>query len=379
MDSGKVTILVLLDLSSAFDCIDKFILFDILRHMGIRGSALAWLVDYLSNRTQSVTVRMEASQKMPVTFGVPQGSVLGPLLFSIYLTGLRDVISKHNIPHIVYADDIQLFISATPQLLSTSIRQIEDCIRDIFEWLCSMKLMLNAKKTEVILLGSDHALSKCQFPGINVCGNLILPSKHVKSLGVILDCNLSMALHVNKIRASSFSRIKLIARVRKNLNQKRACLLVKTLVLPHIYYCVSLLAGINTTLIMKLQRIVNSSIRLVHRIHKYNSIPQSLAQAQWPPVEVLIKLGTMRILFGVLKYSKPTFLHSLVSAHSSGRGLRSDEQSLLAIPRTHRTAGDRAFRVFGPRLWNSLPELVKRQLRYDTFLAECMKFFLSSD
>jgi hypothetical protein len=192
-------------------------------------------------------------------------------------------------------------------------------------------------------IGLDPALTKCHFSGINVCGNLILPSKHVKSIGVILDCDLSMAQHVNKIRASAFSRLKLIARIRKNINQKRTTLLVKILMLPHIHYCVSLLAEINSTLLLKLQRIVNASIRLVHRIRKFNSIPQGLVQALWPPVDVLIKLGIMRILFGVLLHSKPPYLLNLLSGHSSGRGLRSDERPLLTISHTHRIAGDRAF------------------------------------
>jgi hypothetical protein len=375
MDEGNVTILVMLDLSSAFDGVDKHILINIIRHLGVSGSALSWIQNYLSNRTQSVKISNTISETLPVKFGVPQGSVLGPLLFSIYMIGLRDVIAKHNVHYILYADDIQLFLSCTPQTLSTAILLMEECIQDIFDWLCMMKLSLNPKKTEVILLGRKRDLSQSNFPGIVVCNSLITPSKHVRSLGVILDPTLSMESNVKKVRSAAFSRLRLIARVKKCLHRGHITTLVRSLVLSHVNYCISLLSGINMSLSKRLQQIINASIRMTHNIRKRETIPPEIAANGWLSFEVRMKLGILRILFFLLRHRKPTFLYSLVSSHTTGRSLRSDDQLLLAIPRTRRKIGDRAFRVFGPRLWNDLSLETRKQMKYSSFLTDCTNCF----
>lgn len=107
MDSKLVTILTLLDLSSAFDTVDRDLLLMKLEAVGVTGSALQWFKTYLTDREQSVVINSTFSTSFPLQCGVPQGSVLGPLLFAIYLFGIGDVFSSHGVDYIIYADDIQ--------------------------------------------------------------------------------------------------------------------------------------------------------------------------------------------------------------------------------------------------------------------------------
>jgi hypothetical protein len=128
MDRQEVTLLVLLDLSSAFDSVDHLILAQRLRACGIVDQAHCWIMNYLSNRTQFVSITGCKSSTLDVTCGVPQGSVLGPLLFLIYLNGIHDVIAPFDMHYALYADDLQLFVSSPVSLLSITIFRLQSCV-----------------------------------------------------------------------------------------------------------------------------------------------------------------------------------------------------------------------------------------------------------
>ncbi len=147
-DRGCISLLVLLDLSGAFDTIDHNILLNRLENsIGISGSALAWFKSYLSDRHQFVAVNEEVSYRSQVQYGVPQGSVLGPLLFTLYMLPLGNIIRKRGVSFHCYADDTQLY--NTSQLGEThQIEKLMECTFDIKNWMSNF-LLLNSEKTEV--------------------------------------------------------------------------------------------------------------------------------------------------------------------------------------------------------------------------------------
>ncbi len=155
-DRGCISLLVLLDLSAAFDTIDHNILLNRLENfVGISGSALAWFKSYLSDRHQFVAVNDEVSYRSQVQYGVPQGSVLGPLLFTLYMLPLGDIIRRHGVSFHCYADDTQLYISSRPGE-THQIEKLTECIVDIKNWMTSNFLLLNSEKTEVLIIGPKN-------------------------------------------------------------------------------------------------------------------------------------------------------------------------------------------------------------------------------
>ncbi|MDF4304855.1 reverse transcriptase domain-containing protein, partial [Vibrio parahaemolyticus] len=134
-DKGLVSVLVLLDLSAAFDTIDHQILLPRLEHLiGLKGSALSWFKSYLSDRFQFVHIHNESSLRTKVCFGVPQGSVLGPILFTLYMLPLGNIIRNHSINFHCYADDTQLYLSMKPEE-SNQLTKLHNCLKDIKTWM----------------------------------------------------------------------------------------------------------------------------------------------------------------------------------------------------------------------------------------------------
>ena len=167
-----MTLLVLLDLSAAFDTVDHKILLQRLQSMlGIRGSALSWFRSYLEGRSQQVSINGTLSRRFELSCGVPQGSCLGPLLFTIYFSKLFDILKFHlPTPH-GYADDTQLYLSFSPNDSSSEVEAvsaIENCIRDIHQWMTEDNLMLNDGKTEFLLIGTQMQLTKVSIESINL-------------------------------------------------------------------------------------------------------------------------------------------------------------------------------------------------------------------
>ena len=170
IDDKKCVLLVLLDLSAAFDTIDHSILLDTLEHrFGVVGEAPSWFSSYLDGRIQSVCVKHCFSKGKCIVCGVPQGSVLGPLLFVLYTFGLGDILWKYGIEYHLYADDSQLYLSfsyTNPSHLDTTISRLEECITVIKKWMTVNFLKLNDDKTEFILFIAQYA--RVPFPSASI-------------------------------------------------------------------------------------------------------------------------------------------------------------------------------------------------------------------
>ena len=161
MNSRQVSALVLLDLSSAFDTIDHTILFKRLNsYYGISDSAFSLLSSYLSNRSQSVTIDGDISQSLPLTRGVPQASVLGPLLFILYTTPISDVLTDSSVQFHFYADDTQLYISFSSSESFESLSKLSSTLDLVYSWFCANRLVVNPSKTEHLLIGTPQQRSK---------------------------------------------------------------------------------------------------------------------------------------------------------------------------------------------------------------------------
>ena len=154
MDTGKVSVLTLLDLSMAFDIVDHDIPYHHLEHtFGFQGTAIAWLRSYLSGRAQTVSIDGKLSSPSVIHCGVPQGSVLGPILFIIYTQPLSCVIGSHPVSHQLYADDTQIY--SYPSEICATIHNIEKCICDVKSWMICNKPQINHEKTEAILIATQ--------------------------------------------------------------------------------------------------------------------------------------------------------------------------------------------------------------------------------
>ena len=160
LDNHQSVILLLLDLSAAFDTVDHTILLNRLAtRFGITGSALSWFTSYICNRYQFISIRGERSSHRPLACGVPQGSVLGPILYLLYTSPLGDIVGKYNMGYHFYADDTQLYLSfdsRSGDAEALAVSQVEACAREIDNWMCCNKLKLNGDKSELLVISSQY-------------------------------------------------------------------------------------------------------------------------------------------------------------------------------------------------------------------------------
>lgn len=358
IDNGKSACLILLDLSAAFDTIDHDLLLSFMQFkLGITGTVIEWFKSYLSDRSQKVVLDTVSSPPSNLAYGVPQGSVLGPFLFCVYLLPLSQIIKKHGLHFHIYADDTQLYYffnakSDTDFELAKS--KIEKCVCDIQNWMTSVRLKLNEDKTEFLVITSPNY--KQTGVTINIGQEIIKCSKSCRNLGVIFDTNLDFKARVSDICKSSYFHLRNIGAIRKFLSKGACEKLIHSLITNKLDYCNSLLPNLQKTQLYRLQKVQNVAARVLMLTRKRDHITPVIMELHWLPVVLRIAYKILMLVYKSLNNLGPEYLEELLPYYCPPESLRSASQQFLK-PATYKleTYGKRAFCYVAPNYWNTLP------------------------
>uniref|UniRef100_A0A672SSK0 Reverse transcriptase domain-containing protein n=1 Tax=Sinocyclocheilus grahami TaxID=75366 RepID=A0A672SSK0_SINGR len=278
-ESGKISVLVLLDLSAAFDTVDHNILLERLENLvGLSGMVIKWFRSYLEGRGYYVSIGEHKSKWTSMTCGVPQGSILAPLLFSLYMLPLSQIMRKNQIAYHSYADDTQIYLALSPNDYSP-IDSLCQCIDEINSWMCENFLQLNKEKTEVIAFGNKDEVLKVNA---YLDSRGLTTKNQVRNLGVILETDLSFSSHVKAVTKSAYYHLKNIARIRGFVSSQDLEKLVHAFIITsRVDYCNGLLTGLPKKTIRQLQLIQNAAARILTRTRKSEHITPVLRSLHW--------------------------------------------------------------------------------------------------
>ena len=380
MDNKELVFLTLLDLSAAFDTVDHMILLSRLSNcFGVTGEAIKWIQSYLQERSQKVIVNGRESSPQQLECCVPQGSLLGPLLYSDYTRPLGKLLRSLDFQFHLYADDSQLITSIpgrTSADQSKVIDAIQNGVKKVGEWMMQNKLKLNEDKTEFIVFGTRHQLKNLTVNSIQLGGDTILRSTSARNLGVIMDQHLDMSSHVTSVCRVCYYNLRSIWKIRKFLTMEAAKTLVHALIISKLDYCNSLLYGVNQYLIDKLQKVQNAAARVVVCCRKATHISPILKELHWLPVKYRIIFSVTGNVFKALNGQSPQYINNMVSFETRSKITRSSGMGLLMIPKwNNKTCGKRGFSVAGPIEWNKLPLYIRQQDSLKAFKKELKTFF----
>lgn len=380
MEKRCVTALVLLDLSAAFDTVDHAILLCRLnKYFGISGIALKFFESYLHGRTQVVAVGESVSHSLPVLTGVPQGSVLGPVLFSMYTAPLDKILGETaDLGYHFYADDTQLYISFTPNTVNNALNTLSSKLTELHSWFTNNKLIVNPSKTEFLIIGTKQQCQKVESTSLNFQGTNITAAEQARNLGIIFDSHLFFDKQISKVCQNSYFHIRQFRMIRPYLDKNSAIALANALVSSRLDFCNGLYYGLPQSRIQLLQKVQNSLARVVEpgtslRQH----ISPILHELHWLPVQKRINFKLALTTFKVLQSGEPKYLcNHLTKLPVSAR--RSSGKNLLVIPFVRSEIGRRSFSVAGPSVWNSLPQLIRDSTSIEIFKSRLKTYLFSA-
>ena len=205
MDDNKVSVVVLLDMSKAFDSIQHHTLLQKLKMLGLSSASLYWFNSYMTGRYQRVRLQDATSKSLPLTHGVPQGSILGPVLLTVYVNDLLSV--PAHCKSVCYVDDCKLYLSFPLSDIANAIDHANEDLRSICTWCCRNSLLINPDKTKVLLFGVPQLLRQLPAVSMSLLGKEIAPVPIAKDLGLYIDQTLSYNDHISKTASSCLHKL----------------------------------------------------------------------------------------------------------------------------------------------------------------------------
>ena len=353
VDRGRVALLALLDVSAAFD--HDILLERLLVSFGVTGSAHAWIRSFLSSRSQSVRLGSSSSSWSSIRCGVPQGSILGPLLYILYTADVERIVESFGLAVQLYADDTQLYGDGSPIAAEELSAHVLAAIDAVENW-----MSLNATKTQFIWFGTRQRLAKRDLTSLASISPPLVSNDPVRNLGVLLDSELTMDAHIKQLCRSCFFQLRRLRVVRNCLSKRSLLTLTYAFVHNRLDYCNSILFGVTAGRLDRLQSVLNATARLVLNLPKFSRITSAIRdELHWLPVVFRSQYKLCIIVRNCLIGSAPLYLRELCTPATSVTGrqhLRSAARNDLIdwqILITNSSGNAR-------KLWNSLSSVMGR-------------------
>jgi Reverse transcriptase (RNA-dependent DNA polymerase) len=376
MDNDKLTSLIFLDFSKAFDTVNHLLLLKALFELGVSDSSYNWFESYLKDRQHKTTSNDICSNWINVLNGVPQGSILGPLLFSIYTRKLPSIFNY--LKCFMFADDTQLLISYKANEADEIFKKINEDLKILQNWCENMHLKLNPKKCVHLIIGSKKnltKLNKISLSDIKIFDNIIPRCNNIRNLGLVFDENMTWDFHINNIIKSSYATLKQFYHYKNFFSKQIKITLVNSLILPKFDYCDVVFVHMSCHLKNKLQKVQNMCLRFIFNKKKFDHISSHYNELGWLKLEKRRDLHMGCLIYKIKQNKTPIYLYNMLLDSNDIHGHNTRTQ--FFIPSINNNYGKRMFKFFGPQFWNSIPKVIrdentfyKFKSKFSTFLSQ---------
>ena len=355
MDSGEISVLVLLDLSKCFDVVPHQRL---LEKLALYGVDTEWFANYLSGHTQQVQVVGGSgvpirSAVKPNSIGVYQGGSLSCVLYTVFTNELSLYVPD-GVQVVQFADDTQLIVSGRKSDLPLIIARMERALVCVYDWFCANGMKLNATKTQALVLGTPAMLRGLPTVSLNFLGTVVPDSRVVKNLGVIMDNNLSFQSHVDHVTAKCTGILVGLMHAKHVIPKAALVTIVQALVTSVVRYCISLYGTCNATQLHRIQKLLNFGARVITGRRKYDSVSSEFHKLKWLDARNLVTYHRMCLVHSAIMTGKPASVADLIGSTAAHQyQTRGSSQRLL--PRIRTELGRRRLSYSAVSEYNRLP------------------------
>jgi len=370
IDNGEIVVGCFLDFKKAFDTVNHSILLDKLYKYGIRGIAHDWISDYLRDREQFVHFKGINSDRKYISCGVPQGSIMGPLLFLIYINDIANV-SKILLP-ILFADDTNVFLSG--KSVDETIQKMNDELINIVEWLRSNRLSLNIEKTNFMVFHTIRRNVDMSDIGLFIDRKRIEKVDNVKFIGVILDSNLTWSKHIQMVKTKIARGIGIINKARKSIGLSTLVMLYNTLIYPHFLYCIEVWGSAADVYLSSLFKLQKRCVRLMKSVHyRTHSLP-IFKELDILPLDKIHQHCVITFMFKFVKDMLPVVFKEIF--HRSDSFYETRQSNKFKVQKCRTTLFQNTMRFKAVREWNSIANIIENNCSFHTYRKKLKKHLM---
>ena len=368
--------MLFLDLRKAFDTVNTEILLNKLKLSGLKSNVVKWFRSYLSGRSHVTRIGKEKSSPMPVTCGVPQGSILGPMLFTVYINDLPDTFNESSVS--LYADDTAILFSHPDPVVLEHVLNEE--LARASNWFNHNKLSLNVKKSKFMLFGTKSQVDRCVNLKVKHGQKELERVSTFKYLGVKLDPNLSFKDHVQYIRGKVVPKIKLLGHVSTFLDLETRLSLYKSLVLPIFDYADTVYNCLSQQDSYSLQKMQNCAMRRILHCDRMEPINNMHTMLHLLPLNIRRQSHSLNETYKIVNGHSPAYLGNMLTYVSEvhSRTTRSTSSNMLYIPKTKLECCKRNFKIRASIDWNSVPDDIKSSATIDQFKKSALSYLIDN-